>query len=400
MKPCKRLLLTALILSTSTLFSQTDWPLGARPQGMGGAYVALSDDAHAVYWNPAGLSQLLRGEASFMHWTFADISQLMVDHLSLAYPVGPGTIGFAWTRLGAELEEGPLTSTNQMSENHFRLCYGVHIISGFSIGTGIYRRLVQSELGDDAGLAFDLSMLWKPIANYDWTFGAVVRDLAGGMKNQTIRPTYAIGTAYQFFSMNDVHHLTMAFDLSTKEDVNKKEGITLKYAGGLEYRLKMNSFSIALRGGISTNTYAYGFGIGISSLCLDYAFVQMKEETIGNSHKFGVSFRFGGERRRRPAKAEQVEKREPVQEQVRSIQLTVRRDGDQITFAWNAVAGCKGYQLVARRPGRKWTVISRRLLTEPQSVVRYDPRFETLEFVVRAMDGKKTIAISNITKMR
>ena len=32
--------------------------LGARPLTMGGAFVAVSDDAHAGYWNPAGLALL------------------------------------------------------------------------------------------------------------------------------------------------------------------------------------------------------------------------------------------------------------------------------------------------------------------------------------------------------
>ncbi|MFQ5798278.1 MAG: hypothetical protein ACE5IW_01475 [bacterium] len=38
---------------------------GARPLGMGGAFVALANDVHAVLWNPAGLGQLQRPEATF-----------------------------------------------------------------------------------------------------------------------------------------------------------------------------------------------------------------------------------------------------------------------------------------------------------------------------------------------
>ena len=35
-----------------------DLDLGARPLGMGGAFVAVANDGNAGYWNPAGLSQL------------------------------------------------------------------------------------------------------------------------------------------------------------------------------------------------------------------------------------------------------------------------------------------------------------------------------------------------------
>lgn len=42
-----------------------DIGMGARPLGMGGAFVALANDVHAVLWNPAGLGQLERPEAAF-----------------------------------------------------------------------------------------------------------------------------------------------------------------------------------------------------------------------------------------------------------------------------------------------------------------------------------------------
>ena len=43
--------------------------VGARALAMGGAGTALSDNAYASYWNPAGLGQLTRYEVSFMHST-------------------------------------------------------------------------------------------------------------------------------------------------------------------------------------------------------------------------------------------------------------------------------------------------------------------------------------------
>ena len=37
-------------------------PVGARPIGLGGAFVGISDDADAVFWNPAGISLVQRQE--------------------------------------------------------------------------------------------------------------------------------------------------------------------------------------------------------------------------------------------------------------------------------------------------------------------------------------------------
>ncbi|MBU0567282.1 hypothetical protein KJ693_09645 [bacterium] len=41
--------------------------VGARALGMGGAFVGLADDASALYWNPAGTSQLNQKELFFAY---------------------------------------------------------------------------------------------------------------------------------------------------------------------------------------------------------------------------------------------------------------------------------------------------------------------------------------------
>lgn len=50
------LLAAALILATRPAAAQTFESVGTRAAGMGGAFVAVADDASAVYWNPAGLA--------------------------------------------------------------------------------------------------------------------------------------------------------------------------------------------------------------------------------------------------------------------------------------------------------------------------------------------------------
>src|ERR1700676_2508502 len=53
-----------LLLGTSSFLSaQTFDQVGERAQGMGGAFVAVADDASAIYWNPAGLANIYAFDA-------------------------------------------------------------------------------------------------------------------------------------------------------------------------------------------------------------------------------------------------------------------------------------------------------------------------------------------------
>jgi len=74
--------LLGVILTSSPVFAQStdddsvfDFSLpGARSRGIGGAFVAIADDATSVYSNPAGLTSLFRPEVSFefRHWSLTN----------------------------------------------------------------------------------------------------------------------------------------------------------------------------------------------------------------------------------------------------------------------------------------------------------------------------------------
>jgi len=67
---------------------------GARPEGMGGAFVGLADDLSALFWNPAGLALLASPEGSFMHTAY--LADTAYDVLAYAQPLGGvGTVAGA-----------------------------------------------------------------------------------------------------------------------------------------------------------------------------------------------------------------------------------------------------------------------------------------------------------------
>ncbi|NQV18166.1 MAG: hypothetical protein HQ534_06460 [Armatimonadetes bacterium] len=66
----KKFLIGFLIVFVSlNLFAGADYNItgaGARAAGLGGAFIAVADDATAISWNPAGLTQLYRPEISIV----------------------------------------------------------------------------------------------------------------------------------------------------------------------------------------------------------------------------------------------------------------------------------------------------------------------------------------------
>jgi hypothetical protein len=65
---------------------------GAKPLGMGGAFSAYVGDINSIYWNPAGLSRIYGGEATFNHANW--LADTRFDFIAFAFDVGDfGTLG-------------------------------------------------------------------------------------------------------------------------------------------------------------------------------------------------------------------------------------------------------------------------------------------------------------------
>ncbi len=98
-----KLFVIMFILSFTCLFAQLDinlgpdWNLtgvGARAEGMGGAFIGVADDATALSWNPAGLSQLEKSEASIVGRGLAEIYEAEFDYGSEIYEDEHGILNF------------------------------------------------------------------------------------------------------------------------------------------------------------------------------------------------------------------------------------------------------------------------------------------------------------------
>ena len=114
--------------------------VGSRAVGMGNAFVAVADDATAIYWNPAGLARLPQKEMSLTHTEW--LADIHFDFGSLIIPMGEfGTIGASLTALTMpEMEVRTILEPEGTGEmfgaSDLALClsYAKNLTDRFSIG--------------------------------------------------------------------------------------------------------------------------------------------------------------------------------------------------------------------------------------------------------------------------
>lgn len=300
---------------------------GVRAVSMGGAFVAVADDPSAIYWNPAGITQLDGFNITFDHTNW--IANINYDYIAGTYGIGEfGTIGFSLTM--SDIGEMAVTTIDEpegtgevftASQAAFSLTYARKLTDNFSIGFNpkfiieniwtMSAKAFAIDLGVQYTTPFDGMVLAMSISN----FGGKMQlsgnanvilydpDPYNGGNNDKIPAnietdgwslplTYRVGVAYSPVH-TDMHKLTIAADALHPSD--NYESVNL----GGEY---VFHDIISIRGGykslfLKNSEESLTLGIGIKQLLLgnvalrvDYAYENFGR--FSNIQKFGVSISF------------------------------------------------------------------------------------------------------------
>jgi len=137
-------------------------PVGPRATGMGGAFVAVANDATTAFWNPGGLSRLPGNEFSVVHSEWLVNTNL--NWLGLAIKLdGDNTIGLSVNQLAYGSEA--ITTVDQPNgtgqtwdaqDLAFSLSYARNLTDRFSIGGSV--KYIQQRIYNENASAFALDI--------------------------------------------------------------------------------------------------------------------------------------------------------------------------------------------------------------------------------------------------
>jgi hypothetical protein len=162
--------------------------VGPRAMAMGGAFVAASDDITSLYWNPAGIASVARGEVFFTHSEW--LAEINFDYVGGAYRLGNlGTIGASVTVLSVpemivrteERQEGTGETFDAM-DLAVGLSYGLAVTDRFSVG--VTGKFIQQRIWHSTatGFAVDLGTKFRTDFFGGLTIGATLYNFGTDMR--------------------------------------------------------------------------------------------------------------------------------------------------------------------------------------------------------------------------
>lgn len=261
---------------------------GARAMGMGNGFVGLSDDATAVYYNPAGLPFLQSQQITLLHTILFEGT--VYDFVSYVYPYrGLQGFGLAAMRMGTDDigRRDLVTDLGQFDASQMQvlLSYGRKIDNRFSAGASLKLAHQAIDQYSAYGYGFDLAARANVISHL--RAGILLQDLVGArlkLYSEKERTPFTIktGLAYQRQVGNSPFSGALTLDL------DKPEHRGAKLRTGCEV---VHKAGLALRGGYDRDNFAFGMGIHYHNINFDYAYKFI--DRLTDSHRFSLTINFG-----------------------------------------------------------------------------------------------------------
>jgi hypothetical protein len=274
-------------------------PIGARATGMGGAFVAVADDASAVFWNPAGVARLSGNIVAVHHLNW--VTDINLTQGTYVFSLGflPGMLAFnARSLYMDDMERTTVYRPDgdgtyfDAGYSSFGLTYARSLTDKFSVG--ITGSLIHAGLDDltSNAISFDVGTL------YDTGFrslkiGMEIANMGSELQfidqSSKLPILFRVGASINVMNALD-HKLVTTGEFSHPPDNNER----MNWGG--EYSFKDFFF---IRGG-----YNFGYdietlsgGVGVrfpssisSETRFDYSYTDLSD--LSGAHRFSLEILF------------------------------------------------------------------------------------------------------------
>ena len=332
--------LTLILLMTTLLFAKDrltnvgttaasflEVGVGARAIGMGGAYVGIADDVSSIYWNPAGLGVMTKGEIVFeqVDW----LAGISFNYFGVAVPLnGYGTMGFfinsmTMPTMKVRTVQYPDGTGEDFDASSFAvgLSYGKSLTDKFSIGFNLkyIRETLWHEKSKsfafDVGTKYETGIKGLSIGAAITNYGPDMQldgsdliiyhdsDLSKDGNNDKIMgklltEKWPLPLNMQFgigYDIYDTKYLRITTAIDAFHPINNTESINLGCEIAIVNMLFLRSGYKAFGQQDTEEGFTFGGGInyklfGQSNIKLDYAYTDFGR--LKNSNRFTLQLNF------------------------------------------------------------------------------------------------------------
>ena len=266
----KRLLCSFYFLLLVAIQSFPQTSPGARQISLAHSDVALSNDAFALFNNPAGLSYVTSLEVGFFYSPSPfEIRELSNGFGAYSQPTSIGTFSSGFMIYGFDLYK----------ETSIALGYGNKVSDNFSFGfTTIYKNISIKNYGNKGFFTFNLGGIAElsQSLNLGFTIENITRTTIGNEQGQ-LPVVFWAGLSYKVIK-----------ELQIFAAINKEINYDASPRIGAEYKLLE---FLHLRFGISNEPDLYAGGIGIVYSYFQFDYAVTSHPDLGLTHQFGLIIR-------------------------------------------------------------------------------------------------------------
>lgn len=274
--------------------------VGARAAAMGGAYTAISEEASAVHWNPAGLVQIPKLSAVFMRAQY--LEEVSYQYAAYAHRLSYDSViagSVLLTDIGSISQTdisgntlGSFTPRDQV----YTISYSKAILEfsdkDIDVSVGVSAKYIKSQIVHSAkAYAGDVGIMTYNFSDIPYRLAVTATNMGGGLTYDTesnpIPLTFKLGAA-----VNPFRNLLVATDF-----VMPKQN-SPSFRLGAELAATPNELTrLCVRAGLDTQRlrdgiggFSMGLGATLHFFSLDYALVPMGE--LGSTHRISLTFDF------------------------------------------------------------------------------------------------------------